>query len=335
MASVLSKTTKGTSSEHLGNTGLIRSLVCFDGGNRTLQWLDPCGRVRSIPAFIKHFDPSWQDMQPDDQSVVIEFESEHFVLGAVARDNQGTPVVQDDKCELARKLVLAALEPNPGQNAVRVERLAIALPTSRSELAVKQVRAIEGTHEFTRNGESIIATVRKVEPIDETLAAYRWASLHRLYSSKQNINGVLDLGGGTGIGRLYSVSGSLMRDADLILPGTKELAIKISVRLNAQIGASAPLAAIMDGVERGDYELGTSGVNFRGAFENARAEWLDEIRGEVKTRWGRWLSSGELGEVIVVGGSAPLAEPLQAATKGRFRIAPDPQFISISGMARL
>ncbi|MBD2055302.1 ParM/StbA family protein [Oculatella sp. FACHB-28] len=335
MTSALSKSTKGTLSERSENTGLIRPLVCFDGGNRTLQWLDPCGRIRSIPAFIKHFDPSWQDMQPDDQSVVIEFEGEHFVLGAVARDNAGIPVVQDDKCQLARKLVLAALEPNLGQNTLRVERLGIALPTSRSELAVKQVKAIEGIHEFTRNGESVIATVRKVEPIDETLAAYRWASLHRLYSSRQNINGVLDLGGGTGIGRLYSVSGSLMRDADLILPGTKELAIKISVRLNAQIGASAPLAAIMDGIERGDYELGTSGINFRGAFENARAEWLDEIRGEVKTRWGRWLSSGELGEVLIIGGSAPIAEPLQIATKGRFKIAPDPQFISILGMTRL
>jgi hypothetical protein len=59
MASVLPKSTKGALSEHPENTGLNRPLVCFDGGNRTLQWLDPCGRVRSIPAFMKYFDPSW------------------------------------------------------------------------------------------------------------------------------------------------------------------------------------------------------------------------------------------------------------------------------------
>jgi len=46
----------------------------------------------------------------------------------------GTPTFQGDKIELARRLVLAALEPNPGNDAIRVERLLYQPPGTRSHL---------------------------------------------------------------------------------------------------------------------------------------------------------------------------------------------------------
>ena len=39
-----------------------------------------------------------------------------------------------------------------------------------------------------------------------------------------------------------------------------------------------------------------------------------------------------LAEVLIVGGSATLAEPLVELTKGRFKIAKDPQFANLRGM---
>jgi hypothetical protein len=322
----------GISHEHTTNSPLVRPTVCFDGGNRSIQWLNPAGNICQIPSYLKTIDPTWEDVEPDSNSVVIEFESETFVVGQVAKDMGGTPTFQGDKVELARRLVLAALEPNLGNDALRVERLLIALPNSRNA-STAQLKAIEGTYEFVRNGQAIVATVRKVEPIDETRAAYVYAMQHGLFLSRKQVNGVLDLGGGTSIARLYSVSGSLMREADAILPGTFDLARKIASRIQRDFATTPDLALIMDGIEQGDYQLGTTGYSFTAAFESSREEWFADIRGQIKTRWGQWLPN--LGEVLIIGGSAPIAMPLQEATKGRFKIAPNPQTISIVGMAAL
>jgi hypothetical protein len=124
-----------------------------------------------------------------------------------------------------------------------------------------------------------------------------------------------------------------MREADVILPGTFDLARKIATRIQRDFPTTPGLSLIMDGIETNDYQLGTTGYSFAAAFESARDEWLADIRGQIKTRWGQWLPN--LGEVLMIGGSAPLAYPLQEATKGRFKIAPNPQTISIVGMAAL
>ncbi len=319
--------------EQLTNIPLLRPVVCFDGGNRTIQWIDPVGQIRTIPSFIKTIDPTLQDATGDEFSVSVDFEGETFVVGQLAKDLGGTPIFQNEKTKLARKLVLAALEPNPGNDAVRVERLLIALPNSRNSQDVKALKAIEGTHDFTRNDRPTIATVRHVIPVDETQAAYTVGMQQGLYLSRKNPNGVLDLGGGTSILRLYSVSGTLMREADLILPGTYDLARRIAARITRDLASSPDLSLIMDGIEAGHFQLGTTGYNFSAAFETARAEWIEEIRGQIRTRWGQWLPS--LGEVLIIGGSAPLAQPMQEASQGRFKIAPNPQNISIQGMGLL
>ena len=124
-----------------------------------------------------------------------------------------------------------------------------------------------------------------------------------------------------------------MREADAILPGTFDLARKIATRIQHEFSATLALSLIMDGIEDGSYQLGTTGYSFAAAFESARDEWLADIKGQIENRWGRWLPN--LGEVLIIGGSAPIAYPLQEATKGRFKIAPNPQTISIVGMSVL
>lgn len=320
----------GSCREPATNSPLLCPIVAFDGGNRSLQWVDPVGRVCQIPSFIKTIDPAWEDVQPSERSIVIEFEGETFVLGQAAKDLSGIPVFADDKVQLARKLVLAALQPNPGETALRVERLVVALPNARNSSDTSLLKQIEGTYEFTRNGQQLIATVRTVQPIDETLAAYRFAVRQGLFLSKQNLNGVMDLGGGTSILRLYGTDGNLMREADVILPGTADLARKVAAKITRELSGSPDLTLVMDGVERGDFQLGTTGFCFEQAFEKSRDEWIEEMRAAIRTRWSKWLPS--LGEVLIIGGSAPLAAPFAIASKGRFKIAPNPQTISIVGM---
>jgi hypothetical protein len=179
-------------SDPFKTVALKRPIVVFDGGNRTLKWIDIDNRPRLIPAFIKHFEPGFDDPTPDDHSVVISAGDDHFCLGAVARDMKGIPVFQDNKCELAKKVVLAAIEPHPGSSAVTIQRLVIALPNSRNQTDMAELEKIEGTHQFTRNGQRITAVVHQVQPIDETQSAYSFAMKRDLYRSKRQINGVLE-----------------------------------------------------------------------------------------------------------------------------------------------
>jgi hypothetical protein len=189
---------------------------------------------------------------------------------------------------------------------------------------------LANTYYFRRNGETIHASVREVEPVDETRPAYRLACAKNLYKSLKYINGVLDLGGGTGIGRLYSPSGNLMRQADVIVPGTFQLAKKIDSALMPTTNQSQDLSQVMDAIADGSFQVGVSGAKFAHLFEKCREAWIEEIRASLRTAWSQYFD--QVGEILIIGGSAPLAKPIEESTKGRFKVAPNPQTISIQGM---
>lgn len=317
------------------NPALRRPIAALDAGNRTTQWVDPKGQVKLIPSVYKKLE-SWEEAQFDEESVLVELidqdfnSAERFILGAEAQIQKGIPAFQVNKIELAKHLIYAALEPMPGENTVIIDCLRVALPDARSQTNLALLQELATTYEFIRNGQRIYASVRKVEPVDETRPAYHYARENGLFRSLKNVNGILDLGGGTAIGRLYSPSGSLNRLADVNVPGTFALAQKINAQLLPVTGASQDLSLIMDAIQNGTFVIGTSGVSFADIFEKCRESWIEEIRGTLRTAWGSYFA--EIGEVLIVGGSAPLAKPIQDATKGRFKVAPNPQTISIKGM---
>jgi hypothetical protein len=312
-----------------------RPIAALDAGNRTTQWIDPKGNVRTIPSFVKILEP-WEDAEPCENSVLVELFDKHghpgsrFIVGAEAQALGGKPAFEFDKIQLAKYLMFAVLEPNIGQNTLIIECLRVALPDSRHKENVKQLGELANTYEFLRNGERVYATVRSVQPVDETRPAYRYARASGLFKSLKSLNGVLDLGGGTAIARLYSPSGSVMRELDLNVPGTYDLARRINAALLPVTGQTQDLSLIMDGIKDQTFAIGTSGISFAHLFEKCRNSWLEEIRAKLRVTWGTKFA--EIGEVLIIGGSAPLAAPIEEATKGRFRVAPEPQTISIRGM---
>lgn len=314
---------------------LKRQVAALDAGNRTTQWITPTGKVMTIPSVIKHLEP-WEDTpEIDDESVQIEVikdgdTTSRFAIGTEAQVQKGTPAFEVNKVELAKHFIYAALEAMPGQNTVVIECLRIALPDTRHTENFALLKELEGVYEFIRNGQRLYTSVHHVEPVDETRAAYRYAVRSGLFKSPKSVNGILDLGGGTGIGRLYSPNGSLNRQADAIVPGTYALAEKIDAALLPTTGFSQNLGLIMDAIASGSFVIGTSGISFAHLFEKCRDAWLSEIRGKLRTKWGQYFS--EIGEVLIIGGSAPLATPIQESTNGRFKVAPSPQTISIQGM---
>ncbi|MEM8779685.1 MAG: hypothetical protein AAGF26_12590 [Cyanobacteria bacterium P01_G01_bin.49] len=314
---------------------LTRPIAVLDAGNRTTQWIAPTGKVMTIPSVIKNLE-SWEEAEFDEKSVVVEIRdadgnnTSRFVIGSEAHSQRGTPAFEVNKVELAKHFIYATLEPSAYQGTVTIDSLRIALPDARNVENVALLKELEGVHEFIRNGKHVIASVRNIEPVDETRPAYRYAKENGLYQSPGSLNGILDLGGGTGIGRLYSPSGSLNRQADVIVPGTYALAEKIDAALLPNTGFSQDLGLIMDAIENRTYTIGTSGIGFADLFEKCRNAWLEDIRGKLRTKWGQYFS--EIGEVLIIGGSAPLAAPIEESTKGRFKVALDPQTISIKGM---
>jgi len=289
----------------------------------------------TIPSVIKKLE-LWEEAEFDEESVFVEVRdsdgntTERFVIGAEAQSQKGTPAFEVNKVELAKHFIYATLEPSAAQSTVVIECLRIALPDARNLENVALLKELEGVYEFIRNGKHIVASVRNVEPVDETRPAYRYAKENGLFQSPKSLNGILDLGGGTGIGRLYSPSGSLNRQADVIVPGTYALAEKIDAALLPTTGFSQDLGLIMDAIENGTFTIGTSGIAFADLFEKCRNTWLEDIRGKLRTKWGQYFS--EIGEVLIIGGSAPLAAPIQESTNGRFKVAANPQTMSIKGM---
>lgn len=327
-----------TLTEHVAKetgNGFKRPIVALDAGNRTTQWIDPKGNIRTIPSFVKILE-SWEDAEPCENSVLVELFDKHghsetrFIIGAEAQSLKGKPAFEFDKVELAKYLMFAALEPKVGQNTLIIEYLRVALPDSRHTENVKRLGELANTYEFTRNGERVYSTIRKVQPIDETKPAYRYALANGLFKASKALNGILDLGGGTSIARLYSPSGSVIRELDVNIPGTFDLARRINAALMSTTGQTQDLSLIMDAIASKNFTIGTSGISFDTCFEKCRDAWLEDIRAKLRITWGKCFS--EVGEVLIIGGSAPLAAPIEISTKGRFRIAPNSQEISIKGM---
>ncbi|MBW4549372.1 MAG: hypothetical protein KME25_33955 [Symplocastrum torsivum CPER-KK1] len=312
-----------------------RPIAALDAGNRSTQWISPQNIVKTIPSCIKMLE-DWEEAQPDSRSILIEVLNnssditERFIIGEEAQRQKGVSAFTGNKCEMAKRLVYAALEPLPGTNTVIFDYLRVALPDARNTENVELVKALANTYYFRRNGEIIHASVREVEPVDETRPAYKFAIAKGLYKSLKHVNGVLDLGGGTGIGRLYSPSGNLMRQADVIVPGTFQLAKKIDSALMPATNQSQDLSQVMDAIADGSFQVGVSGANFAHLFEKCRDSWLEEIRATLRTAWGQYFN--QVGEILIIGGSAPLANPIEESTKGRFKVAPNSQTITIMGM---
>ncbi|MCY7277855.1 MAG: ParM/StbA family protein [Phormidesmis sp. CAN_BIN44] len=310
----------------------IRQEILVNPGNRYIEYVSASGAMVRLPNVIREFDPSWEDVPaPAAETVIIKRDGTLYAVGTAAKTMKGKSAFDKGKLSMMQDSVFAALEPSYGQSILRVENLKIAVPDIRNGEAIAQSQKLQGTFEYTRNGQDVITTIAKVTLIEEATAAYNYGGKNDLYQWLDAVNGVIDFGGGTSSGRLYSPDGLMLREASITLPGTNQLAQMIQARLLKETSTSADLSAIMDGIESGSYQIGRNGASFITHFASARDTWLDDIRSKAISQWNPYLN--DLGEVLLVGGSATLATSLEERTQGRFKVAANPQDITILGMA--
>jgi len=309
----------------------IRQEILVNPGNRYIEYVSVNDQMVRLPNVIRDFDASWEDVpSPSTDTAIIERDGRIYAIGQAAKTMHGKAAFDKGKLSMMFDSVFAALEPSYGQSILRVENLKIAVPDTRNSEAIAESKKLQGTFEYTRNGQALITTVAKVTLIEEATAAYNYGVKTDLYQWLDAINGVIDFGGGTSSGRLYSPDGLMLREASITLPGTNALAQSIQARLLKETGTSADLSAIMDGIESGSYQIGRNGASFVTHLASTRDLWLDDIRSKASAQWQPYLN--DLGEVLLVGGSASLAADLEERTEGRFKIAPSPQDITIFGM---
>jgi hypothetical protein len=89
---------------------------------------------------------------------------------------------------------------------------------------------------------------------------------------------------------------------------------------------------IMDSIATGDYRYGNTEIDFSREFVAVRDGWVSDIRAKLKANWAPYLPS--LGELLIIGGSANLLEPMCSVSKGRFKVAPKPQFFNLYGLTK-
>jgi hypothetical protein len=148
----------------------------------------------------------------------------------------------------------------------------------------------------------------------------------------QNPNGIIDVGGGTAITRLFALGGALLRDADIVLPGTSHLAQRLAAAILPKVGNTADAGMLMDAIASNDFRYGFTDIDFSREFVSVRDAWTADIRAKLKANWAKYLPS--LGELLIIGGSANLLQPMCEVSKGRFKVAPKPQFFNLYGLQK-
>ncbi|MCY7274338.1 MAG: hypothetical protein LH702_11500 [Phormidesmis sp. CAN_BIN44] len=268
----------------------VRQEVLVNPGNRYLEYVSTSGAMIRMPNVIREFDPSWEDVPaPAAETVIIKRDGTLYAVGTAAKTMKGKSAFDKGKLSMMQDSVFAALEPSYGQSILRVENLKIAVPDIRNGEAIAQSQTLQGTFEYTRNGQDVITTISKVTLIEEATAAYNYGVKNDLYQWLDAINGVIDFGGSTSSGRLYSPDGLMLREASITLPGTNQLAQMIQARLLKETSTSADLSAIMDGIESGSYQVGRNGASFIPHFASCRDTWLDDIRSKAIAQWNPYL----------------------------------------------
>ncbi|MEG4589700.1 ParM/StbA family protein [Microcoleus sp. MOSTC5] len=305
----------------------VRPMLAVDPGNRFTKWIE-CQTVRSIPSYVKEL-ADWEEGGSDGQSYEIGFDGRRYLVGRLAQLMGGAPAFESGKADLAHLLILPALASDSPQ---RIERLVIPTPDSRNQQTIAKLKQLETTLEFTVNGRDCLSTIRKIEPVDECRGAYDLAANRLMWRYPKNPNGILDIGGGTAIARLFAPGGALLRDADIVLPGTSHLAQRLAAAILPKIGSTADAGMLMDCIESSTFVYGSTDIDFSREFVSVRDSWIADIRAKLKANWAKYLPN--LGELVVIGGSASLLQPMCEQSKGRFKVAPKPQFFNLFGLQK-
>ena len=320
-----------------------RKSFALDLGNRFIKAYDGVATpwsLASVHADILNRNPP----AIDTNSVQIQYHSgksaligKHWIVGMSAREARKytNTVSLPNKTEVALKLLLGAVRPSKGfgPEDIVIDPLYTSLPNPDLDGPVLSESVI-GTHDFTRNNVPLSVQINRVVVHPEGLGGYNYA-IRKGVLQRGEINGVLDLGGGTAIASLYNGDGQQIPEARAVFRkgGSYSLASDLAAdpELVAAARGTPMMDMVLDAIANGTFQYGTTSYSFQHLFNQYRAAWLQNLIDEVIARWDSWLD--RISKIVVIGGAAPLAQMVVDDPRNSWLvICPEPQYANVFGL---
>ncbi len=312
----------------------------FDLGNRFIKAYDgnQAWSMASVHVGILSNSPPL-----DENSADIRYQSgsrtdlikKRWIVGTSARDSDRckNTVMLSNKVEVALGLFLAIVRPPGFHKQIVLDPVYASLPNPHQDGASLKEKLL-GTHHFSRNDISLELHVNRVITHAEGWGGYQYALREGVIQTGQ-INGVLDLGGGTAIASLYSASGQEIVEARTVFRkgGSVSLALNIANEQEMRVVARGQPKAdmIMDAIASGTYTYGTTGYSFKHLFDRWREVWLKSLLEETTAHWDAWLD--RISKIVLIGGAAPLAQSLVTkSTNDWLVVCPNSQYANVMGL---
>ena len=312
----------------MNNTDFIK-VVSFDGGN---GWIKICRgsqtrKIRSVIFELPTYQDAPENLKPD--SIFLEYGDRRIIVGELALSMGGVPTYQIQKSEVTEILLMAAIEPTQGSKlATEINKLKLCTPDKRETQTVNNLKSLVGTRNYARNGVDMTLRVNSVALIEEGLAAFQYAKSQSLFQFPDKLNAIADFGTGDTSLKLFAPNGDNLRNAQIRLDGVFGLAKEIASYLLPKLGKSPDLILIMNGIACQNFKYGATDFTFKAEFDICHKAWLESLKSKIKESWGQYFP--QLGEILLVGGSAPLATGL--SSNSRFKMAKNHQYINALGM---
>jgi hypothetical protein len=313
-------------------------LVKADFGNRNGKIQEdndsPIVRLSSI-AFLESNIPRGSVKSPV-VTLMDNGRKRTYVMGKNAQSRRECKnTFTESKIDQIKYFLFGSLTP---RSEVYIKELRIATPLLSGDGKAK-LQNLVGTHEFTCNGIDCLLTIESVIAVPESVGAYWYGVQHGLYRDLERNNGVLDIGGLNTQMRLFDVEGNSLDCSFQTDFGTVDLANRITSHplIIKQLTTELSPDVVMDAIESRRYTVDL--IDFRPVFGQCLTEWIDANRKVI----GLKLSGVKnIGEVMIIGGSAPLWESYEKQTNGRFFIPEsteanpiNPQLIALLGMGMI
>lgn len=315
--------------------------VSFDLGNRTNAITSDGKKIYCFPSVLKRLSSRQDiDYSSDDfrvgQSFIVEIGSFKYAVGSIAQDLLGKPTFGFEKWGLVKQFLFASIAALGQGKTLRIKELRCSIPDDQDPAQTSPFTGLSGkTHQFKVNGQDYTVHIGSVRLSPEGhFAAYKALKSGLLkYPGFQNC--VVDLGGGTAIGRVFMISNGqlrILRDYEIVLEmGTSTLASTIASELGMNSVEGKILDAIAASVIHNNPKLLTvHSTSFEGMLPQLEHEWCSGIRAEIRTKWKPIMPN--IAQVLVIGGSAPLFQRNLSGGETRYVFAPDPQFYNLQAM---
>jgi hypothetical protein len=339
-----------TATEDVATVGATVTIprIGLDGGNRNIKMAYGFnqGDLRVVPSFYKYLYSATAtqgtgNIPPQTFALTylggeMSLSQKHIIVGELAREMAGRPVVEGHKPSLMPMLTVAAIASIAEAPTLHIPEVRLCLPSIQDGEATEIRGALKGVHRV-ENGVGNQSTI-KISSVAielEGVSAYRWLLSRNFFGDLTRTNGIFDVGGGNITGQLFTSSGLPIPESRIVMPGMFSLAQAIAANARELVGiegkgVNPKSETILDAIADGGFIYGATGVSFKGTYDIIFPDWLDEFRNRLRTKWQDYLP--QVAEVGIVGGAAPLMGPLVEKTNKRFRIANDPATCTVLGM---